>query len=235
MKPVTIFTHVACEPPGYLCTLLEREGIAWRQVCLSDGQPAPHDSHDASALVFMGGPGDVNQPTEWMRQEFEIIRQAFDEGTPMLGICLGGQLMSKALGGQVWPGDDLEVGWHQVRLSAAGRAHALFDGVTDEFPVFQWHAHHFSAPQRALSLASNDCAPCQAWVMDQHLALQFHLEMTEQIIRALLDKFAEDVSTPSNCVQARDAILDDIQARSEAVFAVADRLLVNWFRAVLPI
>lgn len=233
MKPVRIYTHVACEPPGYLATLLDRSAIPWQQVCLYDGHSGALDSEGASALVFMGGPGDVNQPTDWMSRELELIARAHETGLPMLGICLGGQLMSKALGGPVWQGDDLEIGWNRVSLMEAGRANPLFAGVPDEFPVFQWHAHSFAPPAAATPLAFNQCAPCQAWVMGDHLALQFHLEMTEPIIRSILDRYGADLEVPSACVQRREEILYDIANKCRAVFTVADSLLLNWFRSVL--
>jgi len=234
MKPIRIFTHVACEPPGYLQNVLDQLHLPWQQVCLYDGHPGEVDGEEASALVFMGGPGNVNEPTDWMQREFELIRRAHARQLPMLGICLGAQLMSKALGGEVWTGDDLEVGWSRVRLTAQGRGNALFDGVDDEFPVFQWHAHSFSPPSGAISLARNHCAPCQAWVMQQHLALQFHLEMTEPIIRSILDKYSSDLAAPSDCVQRRQDIVHDITSKCRDVFDVADHLLVNWFRSVIP-
>ena len=126
MKPIRLFTHVVCQPPGYLADLLDRLGLPYEQVCLYDGQSVPQDLDSVAALVIMGGPGNVNEPTDWMTQEVELIKQAYKNHTPVLGVCLGAQLMSKALGGEVWQGDEVEVGWHEVQVLAEARKHPSF-------------------------------------------------------------------------------------------------------------
>ena len=101
MKPIRFFRHVACEPPGYFGTFLEEHGYAYEVTCLDEGIAVPRDLDEVAGLVFMGGPGNVNEPTGWMAQELDLIRDAADRGLPMLGICLGAQLISKALGGSL--------------------------------------------------------------------------------------------------------------------------------------
>ena len=86
MKPVRIFRHIACEPPGYLGTFLERHGVNWEGVCLDAGREVPRDLDGVSGLVFMGGPGSVNQPPDWMSLELDLIRRAAVLCIPMLGI-----------------------------------------------------------------------------------------------------------------------------------------------------
>lgn len=233
MKPIRIFTHVACEPPGYLKTLLDKLGYENEQVCLLDGKSVPMDLEDIAGLVFMGGPGDVNEPSEWMEQEFELIQKAHARGVPVLGICLGAQLMSKALGGEVFQASGLEVGFHEVRLLQTDNPHPWFDGLPERFTAFQWHAHSVSPPQGVNVLATSECTQCQAYALDNSLALQFHLEMTDGIITSLLDKYAEDLTELSNCVQSAEQIRMNIEQKCQQTFDVADVLLKNWFDHVM--
>lgn len=234
MKSIRLFTHVACEPPGYLVTLLDRLGYSYEQVCLYDGQTVPVDLDKVSALVFMGGPGNVNEPADWMQQEMALIRQADAMGVPVLGICLGAQLMSKALGGQVWQSDEVEVGWHDIQRLALDKPPPFLEKLPQQFCVFQWHAHSFSPPPGAQSIATSRCTECQAYVHGKNLALQFHLEMTEDIIMSLIEKYADDLQPVSGCVQGADEILTDISSRCDQVFTIADCLLTRWFHTVYP-
>lgn len=233
MKPIRIFTHCVCEPPGYVQTLLQRLEYAYEQVCLFDGEQVPSDLDEVAALVFMGGPGDVNQPSDWMQQEMTLIRDADARGIPVLGICLGGQLVSKALGGRVWEGESLEVGWHDVQLLPQASTHPWFQGLPERFQVFQWHAHCFAPPAGVQSLATSECTECQAYVHGQTLALQFHLEMTESIICTLLEKYAEDLDATSTCVQSSEQIRVDLANNCVQTFAIADIILERWFHSVM--
>ena len=232
MKPIRIFTHAICEPPGYLVTLLDRLQYPYEHVCLNDGKTVPLDVAKISGMVFMGGPGDVNSPAEWMKQELELIRRANAQGLPMLGICLGAQLMSKALGGKVWQADYVEVGWHDVELLSSAKSHPWFVNMPEKFGVFQWHAHVFSPPPGAISVATSDCTQCQAYIMGSSLALQFHLEMSELTITELTEKYSNDLVGESDCVQNREQITSNITARCEQTFDIADALLVAWFHSL---
>ena len=232
MKPIRIFSHAACEPPGYIGDLLDRLGYAYQHVCLIDDKQVPMQLDDVSALVFMGGPGDVNEPSSWMKQELALIKLANDQNVPMLGICLGAQLISKALGGKVWQAENVEVGWHDISLLASAGQFPYFDDLPEKFTVFQWHAHIFSSPVGAIPVATSICTPCQAYVLGPHLALQFHLEMGAAIISELTEKYAEDLMGESDCVQNRAEIMQNIDQRCVRTFDLADRLLVPWFDSI---
>ena len=101
MKPVAIFRHSPTEGPGYFATYLDSRDLPWRLVALDRGEPVPADPQDFSGLVFMGGPMSVNDDLPWIEPVLALIRGATAGGVPVLGHCLGGQLMSKALGGSV--------------------------------------------------------------------------------------------------------------------------------------
>ena len=140
--------------------------------------------------------------------------------------------MSKALGGEVWPGDAVEVGWHEVQILAEARKHPSFLRLPNRFLVFQWHAHVFSPPPGAESMAISQCTDCQAYVYGNNLAMQFHLEMTEAIIRDLIQQYGSDLQGDSNCVQSSAQILDNIDVKVSQVNAMADAILTPWFQAL---
>ena len=115
MKPLYIFRHIECEGPGYLGEVLTRLAIPSEIIAIDKDDPVPADIEDCSGLVFMGGPMSVNDPLPWIDRELELIRQAHAQEMPVLGHCLGGQLISKALGGTVNANPVREIGWHSVR------------------------------------------------------------------------------------------------------------------------
>ena len=114
MKPVAIFRHSPTEGPGYCATYLDGKQIRWTQVALDLGEPVPRDPRSYSGLVFMGGPMSVNDELPWIPPVLDLIRAAVGADVPVLGHCLGGQLMSKALGGTVGRNPVKEIGWGEV-------------------------------------------------------------------------------------------------------------------------
>jgi GMP synthase-like glutamine amidotransferase len=148
---------------------------------------------------------------------------------PVLGICLGAQLLCQALDGGVHPGADLEVGWHRVEVLEEGLCYAGFDRAGAGFEVFHWHAHVCDPPKGARVLAASACTPVQAFSLGAHLALQFHPEMTAATIRELIETYPEDLEPASACVQDALGILDGIEDKTQRAFKVADQLLSPWF------
>lgn len=232
MKPIRIFRHIACESPGHLGTFLEAHGYPFEVICLDEDVAVPRDLNEAAGLVFMGGPGNVNEPTGWMAQELALIREAADQGLPMLGICLGAQLISKALGGSVYPAKTLEVGWHPVEQLAQAGAEAGFADLPSRFEVFQWHAHTFSMPPGAVALMRSQCAENQAFAIGNILAMQFHLEITPETIRDLTQRYSSDLENVSDCVQSAAAMTADLEARTERLYRIADVVFARWVRNV---
>jgi GMP synthase-like glutamine amidotransferase len=201
-------------------------------ICLDEGIPVPRDLSAVAGLVFMGGPGNVNDPPGWMQQELVLIRAAAERGIPMLGICLGAQLIGSALGGTVRPGATMEVGWHPVERLEESAARDWFAGLPARFEVFQWHAHTFSLPPRAVALVRGRCAELQAFAIGNILAMQFHLEITAASIRALTQRYGSDMEPVSQCVQDAATITADLEARTDRLHAVADRVFSLWIRTI---
>ena len=228
MKAIRFFRHVACESPGYLGTVLERHGMPFEVVCIDEGVRVPGDVAEVDGLVIMGGPGNVSEPTGWMLQELELVQRAADRAVPVLGICLGAQLISKALGGEVYRGENLEVGWHEVERIREPGGGGWFDGLPSRFEVFQWHEHSFSLPPGAVALARSACAEQQAFALGNMLAMQFHLEMTPESVSGLVQRYPGDLEAVSDCVQSAEAITADLTARTRRLYGIADVVFGRW-------
>ena len=235
MKPVAIFRHSPTEGPGYFATYLEGKRIPWTQVALDLGEPVPQDPRAFSGLVFMGGPMSVNDDLPWIPPVLELIRRAVAANVPVLGHCLGGQLMSKALGGTVTRNPVKEIGWGEVNIAQNPLSLHWFGGVRT-FLSFHWHGETFSLPSGATLIASSAWCPNQAFVLGPHLGMQCHVEMTPELIRAWCEDWEKEVAslaTRTASVQPPDEILRDLDARVKALNAVAATLYDRWIEGLV--
>ncbi len=178
MKPVYILRHIDIEGPGYLEQVLERHGIPWQLVKIDQGEAVPASIEAMGALALLGGPMSVNDDLPWIPRELALIRQAAHSGLPVLGHCLGGQLISKALGGEVQPNAVKEIGWFDVECLEPSRYPAL----PPRFPAFHWHGETFTLPGGASPLFRSEYCPRQGFALGSVLALQFHLEVLPTMI-----------------------------------------------------
>jgi GMP synthase-like glutamine amidotransferase len=138
MKPVAIFRHARTEGPGYLADFLDVRNIPWRLIRIDAGDPLPGSCHDFSGLAFMGGPMSVNDDLPWIPPVLALIRGAVAADIPVLGHCLGGQLMSKALGGVVTKNPVKELGWGKTEVADNATARKWFGDIRS-FDSFHWH------------------------------------------------------------------------------------------------
>lgn len=228
MKPIRLFRHINCASPGYLDEFLSRNGVPFEVACIGENMQVPDSLDDVSGLIFMGGPGDVNSPLRWMRQEEALIRQAAEHGTAVMGICLGGQMISKALGGTVSSDFQLEVGWHNVKPVMGAGDHPWLKNLPPLFEVFQWHAHEFTLPPGATPLLTSDCTSCQAFSVGNVLAMQFHLEVTSGNLRSLTKEYSGDMQASSACVQQAEELCNNLDERIERLHGIADIIYSDW-------
>ncbi len=182
MRVVT-FRHVPFEDLGWIHHALEDCGIGVDFPDLfREGAAAP-DITNAAGLIFMGGPMSANDPLPYIQQEIRWICQAVERGQPVLGVCLGAQLIAKALGARVYANPTKEIGWFDVHLTDAGREDALLSGLDDPETVFHWHGETFDLPQGASWLAYSERCRHQAFRIGSKVyGLQFHLEVTPEMI-----------------------------------------------------
>ena len=217
------------EGPGYFDTYLKRRSIASQLVALDAGAPVPRDARRYSGLVFMGGPMSVNDELPWIIPALELVRDAVRKDVPVLGHCLGGQLMSRAFGGAVRANPVREIGWGEVRV-CDNQVARHWMGAGAAFDSFHWHGETFSIPPGATRILENAHCANQGFALGKHLGLQCHVEMTEELVRAWLQGGADEIRehAASAGVQKPRDIEKNLAERLAALHAVADRIYDRW-------
>ena len=153
MKPVAVFRHTLTEGPGYFATFLHAKNIPLELIKVDQGAAVPSDPSVYSGLVFMGGPMSVNDDLPWIAPVLALILAAVQHDIPVLGHCLGGQLMAKAFGGVVTQTPVKEIGWGEVSRVDHIAAHVWFGTAPQQFSAFHWHGETFSIPAAATRIS----------------------------------------------------------------------------------
>ena len=233
-RDVLILQHIACEPPGVYEEVLYEHGARLAPVELDEGEPLPEDPGAFAAVVVMGGPMGAYDEAEhpWLRAEKRFVAEAVAGGTPVFGACLGAQLLAAALGANVYPAPEPEVGVLGVALTDAGRADPVTGGLPGSFPTLQWHSDTFDLPPGATLLASSPAYVNQAFrVGTSAYAVQFHLEVTGTMAAewAAVPAYAdalEAVRGPG----ALDRLLEDFATERAVMQDHARTLFDAWWR-----
>jgi GMP synthase-like glutamine amidotransferase len=233
MREILVFRHAAHEGPGYLADFLARHDLRYRLVRIDAGEAVPKSIAGISGLVFMGGPMSANDRLPWIPPVLALIREAAQKDVPVLGHCLGGQLMAKALGGRVTRNRVKEIGWLPVRVIESSVAHDWITGLAPQFEVFHWHGETFSGlPSGATAiLKSRDCRH-QAFVLGKHLAFQCHVEMTPVLVRSWARAGAAEIARPTDTVQSAQQMRVNLVARAERMNRIADVFYTRWIKGL---
>lgn len=233
MKPLYIFRHSPIEGPGYLAEFLDHFKIPYVLLRIDAGEAIPQDPDGASGLVFMGGPMSVNDELPWIAAELALIRRAAVLGMPVLGHCLGGQLMSKALGGTVGPNAVKEIGWFPVQQADNVPARDWLHGLPESFEVFHWHGETFTLPTGATPVLRNSQCANQGFVLGNMLALQCHIEMTEAMVHEWVLQGEPELTRPAPSLQDPAQIRQNLPARIVRLQEVAHLIYTRWLRPIL--
>ena len=234
MKEILIIRHVAHEGPGYLADYLETRSIPYRVLAIDHGENIPHSIEELSAIVFMGGPMSVNDDLPWISPALGLIRKALAADLPLLGHCLGGQLIARAMGAKVGPNPVPEYGWLPVQVVNNDVAARWFDGVNREFIAFHWHGETFDIPEGATHVLASPHCINQGFVLGNSFALQCHIEMTPELVNDWVSR-ADDVTlSPSPSVQGRNEILNDLDHKVDAMQTIADKIYTRWLERIQP-
>jgi len=232
MKPIAIFRHLECEGPGYFATFLDRQDIPHQLIRIDQQDALPTDIQTFSALVFMGGPMSVNDNLPWIAQELQLIRQATKIDMPVLGHCLGGQLIAKALGGQIAANTAKEIGWHAVKRADNACADDWLHELPEQFEVFHWHGETFSIPEGADLILSSRFCQHQAFAIGNTLALQCHVEMTAHMVHEWVTHYQNELQSPTESLQAPQIILENVEDKTARLKPVADKIYQRWIQAL---
>ena len=180
---VLAFRHVPFEGVGHIAPLLEARGIGLEYADLyRENTPDPPIA-DYDGLIFLGGPMSANDSLEFLDRERALVAKAVERSQPLLGICLGSQLIARVLGGDVHRNPEKEIGWFDVHLTDAAAGDPLFDGAGKTEKVFHWHSDTWELPPGAERLAWSEACANQAFRARRNIyGLQFHLEITPEMI-----------------------------------------------------
>jgi GMP synthase-like glutamine amidotransferase len=195
---VLVFRHVPFEGPGHIAPALQGRGIGLEYADLYQGDVPDPDIGDYAGLLFLGGPMSANDPLPYLEREQALIARAAGRGQPVLGICLGSQLIARSLGAEVRRNREKEIGWFDIHFTEAASDDALFGGIRGPETVFHWHGETWELPPGAELLAWSETCANQAFRAGHNIyGLQFHVEVTPEMIA---DWQAQD----ANCGDVRE-------------------------------
>ena len=233
MASVLVFQHVATEGLGIIDKALKQKRVAADFIKIFKGERIPNNIHGYDGLIVLGGPMGVYEEDiyPFIKDAVLLIKSALKNDVPILGICLGSQLLAKAAGADVYKGKKKEIGWYKVQLTDEGKRDGLFIGLPDEFTVFQWHGDTFDMGADLKSdpsscLASSELFPHQIIKVGKNAyGLQFHLEVTEEMIREWIDVNGKELASvqsyinPQEILKATPRYIETIHTYGETVFS----------------
>lgn len=227
MKPVLVIRHAETEGAGFFGSFLDQHHIPWTMVCIDNGDAIPTDISGYRGLVMMGGPMSVNDDLPWITQEVALIQQAMHQNLPVLGHCLGGQLISKALGATIKANSVKEIGWGEVHVSDE-EALSLFGAP--HFESFHWHGETFDLPKGAKHMLSSQYCQNQAYRIGNAVAFQCHIEMTEEMVKTWCANGADELESSrlSPAVQQAEVIQQNLGARVGNLNNIARNVYAYW-------
>ncbi len=230
MKPVLVLQHMSSDGPGYLAAWLRERGRNFEVFNTAAGQEFPASMDGFAALAVLGGEMSVNDRLPSLRRAEALIRESMARDLPVIGHCLGGQLMATALGARVVDSPAPEIGWHAAAVQTHAQAREWF-GEVDEVTVFHWHHEAFELPPGTVSLAGSAACPHQAFAIGRHLAMQFHVEVDEaKLALWSASRDPEFLRLQRSCptVQSGEAMRAMARRCLAAQQALARRLYARW-------
>jgi GMP synthase-like glutamine amidotransferase len=229
---VLIIKHIEIEGPGLIEYCLRQERISNQILNLKSGILLPK-LDDLTHIVLLGGPMNVYEEDRYpfLREEDLFIKEAIQRGKSILGICLGAQLIAKALRAKVFKAPAKEIGWYDVSLTRIGSIDPCFSKLPKTFSVFQWHEDTFEIPHRAVLIATSDFIHHQAFRYGESVyGLQFHLEVTEEMIQEWMKTYKEEFEGTQPPLLSKLKIQSDTELKIESYKKRGIGFLRNFFR-----
>jgi GMP synthase (glutamine-hydrolysing) len=225
---VTLLQHIHCETPGIISGCLQSANIDMRFVRTFERNPIPSNLDTQAGLIVMGGPMSVYDHDQFpfLLEEQRLIEEALKDDKPVLGVCLGSQLLAATLGAEVKSGAQKEIGWHPVTLTEDAATDALWKELPARFTAYHWHGDVYDLPQGAVSLASSELTPCQGFRYGANAyGFLFHMEVTEKIIKNMVKEFSGELE--EQCITA-GSIIQKTRDFLPALQTVGDRVFRRW-------
>jgi GMP synthase-like glutamine amidotransferase len=236
-KPVLILRHIDIEGPGTLGEFLEKHRLRYLTSDLYKIDTFPERPGDYSAVISLGGPMNVYEEEKYpfLRWENDFLQKALKEDVPLLGICLGAQLIAKAAEARVSKNPVKEIGWLDVSLTDEGIKDPIFKGLSNKLLTFQWHGDTFEIPKEGKHLASSPLCPNQAfrlgWQGHPRLAygLQFHMEVDQGMVALWAEAYKEELATLNPPIDP-EKLLWEARTHHKHYHAQAVTFYKNFFR-----
>lgn len=237
MKTIAIIQHLANDGPAYFGTWLQAQGMPLTVFQMFDGAALPERASDHAGWCILGGAMSANDPLPYFDHLRARIGEAVALDIPVIGHCLGGQLMARALGGTVQAAEHVEIGWSDLEVIHSDGAQWFGPAarVGGRLPLFQWHGESFSIPPGAQWLVQGRHCAHQAFSMgNKHLAMQFHCEVDEPKVRSWLTLGAAEMcASRSPGVQQATQILPTLAQDMARSQAIASCIYARWVQGLL--
>lgn len=227
-----VLRHTQAEGLGILSNALRDVGVQHRVLDTARGEALPRDLRDLGGIIVLGGPMSAQDHDKlpWLRKELDLLEKALTAGRPVLGICLGAQMIAQVLGAKVFPGPQREVGWAPITLTSDGREDPLFLGVGEQLNVFHMHGDTYELPPGATNLASSALYEQQGFSWGETVyGFQFHLEFTDAIIGRLTSE-AESQQYIREAGVDPQQLNTDSAGRVRALTDVAQKIFTRYFQ-----
>ena len=233
-KPVVLaLQHIDVEPPGLVASAVEAAGGSVETVRVFEGAPIPREAERYAGVVIMGGPMGVYDAGDHphLLEEARLIERALSAHLPLLGICLGSQLLASVLGAEVYPGSRKEIGWFPVTLEPDAHKDAVFSGLPPSFTPMHWHGDVFDLPSGATPLARSAQTRHQAFVFGERAyGILFHLEYTVPQVDEMARLFADELRSSD---VPPEALRAGARAHGPAAEALGLGLYSRWMDLVV--
>jgi GMP synthase (glutamine-hydrolysing) len=233
MEEVLVFQHDPFEDLGFFAEVLNRERATHRTIRLFHGEMPAEDWKHVAALIVLGGAMAIDDEEKFpfLRWEKRIIRAAIAESVPMVGICVGAQLIAATLGARTYRGSVKEIGWNPISITPHGQMDSLLGYLSESATVFQWHSDGFDLPVGAVSLATSSHYEVQAFRLGKSIyGLQFHLEVTPRIIERWIAERSKDLASAPYVMPEK--ILVDTRSHAATSKYYGERFLSEFIRRI---
>lgn len=225
---ILVLQHADPEHPGLIADTVRNIGGTLETIRGDLGQPAPATLDGYSGLIIMGGPQSVYEEEKfpYLRAEKQLARQAIDNNIPLIGVCLGSQIIADVLSSEVRPSGYVEIGWKDIIRSPGITANPVLSALPETFTPLHWHGDIYDLPNGATPIGASDMTVCQGFTYGETtFAPLFHLEMTEQQITEMATLFPDDIKRGG---LDPETLLSETPVRAAAIKPIATEIFTRW-------